>query len=176
MGLKSTMEQWTIEREHHEVHEGEMFGSAFFINLTGGEFKKVILLTGAKFVHYYFQVAVNGPMLIKLYEDSYYSATAGPVTSINLNRGKSNVALMQCYSTPTITTDGTCIFSRFVVGQTGGGVAQVSPAAVGAVIRPGTEIILDSSSTYHFYLENSAAAAITLEFSHEFYEESGVEG
>lgn len=171
IGVKNSLDVKTIDRVHAEVHDGVLYSITAYGTLTANQVLRLLVDTGSKNQHFFGQVYTSGPAIVNMYEDCYASSTAGLVGIHNKNRVSTNVAVMKCYSTVAITTNGTLLIDAMIVGTTGGGAGvNVVPSST-SNIRNNSEWLLKNNSNYLLAVTNTASSAIFFNFIAETYGE-----
>jgi len=171
IGFKNVLDVKTIDRVHAEVHNGDLYSITAYGTLTANQIMRLLLDTKTKNQHFYGEVYTNGPAIINMYENCFASTTAGLIDISNKNRTSSNVAVIKCYSTVAITTNGTMLINAMIVGNTGGGVGlNVVPSNTNN-IRNNSEWILKNNTNYLLSITNTASAGIFFNFIAETYGE-----
>lgn len=170
-GIRNILDVKTIDRVHAEVHDGDFYSITTYGTLTANQVLRLLIDTQNKNQHYFGEVYTSGPIVLNLYEGCYASATAGLISVNNKNRTSSHVAVLKCYSTVAITTNGTMLINAMIVGNTGGGVGQNAVVASTNNIREGSEWILKKNTNYLLSITNTASASIFYNYIAETYGE-----
>jgi len=100
-------------------------------------------------------------VVLELFEGAVYSVIGTTVTPVNLDRTSIETAAMEVYSNPTITTPGTLLETREILGdkKLGGGIGFLVPWK------------LKSATNYIYKVTNNAVTDTKLSFIFNFYEE-----
>jgi hypothetical protein len=171
IGTQNILDIKTIDRVHAEVHFGDLYSITAYGTLTANQVLRLLLDTKTKNQHFFGEVYTSGPAIVNMYEDCYASTTAGLIDINNKNRTSTNVAVIKCYSTVAITTNGTLLINAMIVGNTGGGVgSNVVPSGQNN-IRNNSEWILKKNSNYLLAVTNTASVPIFFNFIAETYGE-----
>ena len=138
-----------IDYEHHEIHSGSHFFVSGFTTLADDASLNFGFETpaGDKKVHVTFEVSGTSQTEFYVYEDATYTGGTA-VTPINNYRDSTNTSIATVVSAPTISDDGTQIFS-FSKGNAG---TTRQMADTEGFARREREIILKAGSKYVFRL------------------------
>ena len=155
----------TIEAEHHEVHESNMYIVAhrFEDVADDGVVRFRIILAATKRLHCKFELAVGGNSRFDLYQGTTYDADGTELVEYNQDRGAADSASPSTYHTPTVNTLGT----KILPGVLPGGVKNF---AGGGSARSFTEWILKPSTDYLLVITNVSGGVIDIAVTAEFYE------
>ena len=137
-----------IELAHHRIHEGNHFlvhQVSLGVNIA---FPKYYLIipppsagTDTTEMHLIFEVVSQIGGTLILFEDATISANGTALTIINNNRRSSSTSQVNVYEDPTVTTEGTTIFSE----RKGTASTEVE---LGEFFRDDEEIILHPDKQY----------------------------
>jgi len=128
----------------------------------------MLIRTGSKEVHWHPQIAVNGPTIIRLYEDAFYSVAGTSLTAYNYNRSFNTFAINSSSYAATVSS-GTQIWGTLVVGVTASTVRAI--VAVGGSAESPVEFILKPNANYHAQMINVAETEQMVSYNEFFYEE-----
>ena len=154
----------TIDVVHEEVHEGKHYIATHYLSSisSGVSFNVLIQVPAAKFPHFLFSSTVKADSLFLIYETTTFSAAGTSIPIFNNSRSSSNTSGLTITHTPTITADGTQIFTKYSAagnaGNGGGGGGGNS-----------TEFILKASTNYIFRLTSLSNGNIA-SFEFDWYE------
>ena len=154
----------TIEYEHHEIHDGDMFQGKRLV--TGGDNSTHIILlrTGAKLVHAEFSFGANVEARAELFSAPTLTASGTLLPSYNRNRSSAKTPLTTLRDTATYSLSGTRL-EPFIGGSTG------FKEGTGAGGQSRHEWILNVSTVYMWRVTVQAGSA-EAELGVEFYEKT----
>ena len=135
----------TIDKSHHEIHEGDHYYIEGFTTLNITDTYKVKLVTpdSLKHCHFLWQIEANGILETHLYEAEGVTITGGSsVTPLNNNRNSSNASGMVITAGVTAGTPTGLDISKKKVGGTG------FKSSSGGSSGREDEIILKSNTIY----------------------------
>jgi len=157
----------TIEATHHRVHEGAFFSLGVASGtLANNASLEILIQTPADFgIHMRGIASCGGDATIDWFEGTTFSAAGTAITPANRNRQSANVARGTWTHTPTLTADGTSLFSTYILGGTGGN-------ATGGSTGIFEEWILDQSQTYLLRLTNISGLVKVATLNIDFYDPS----
>lgn len=155
-----------IPTVHHEVPEGEMFTTSYFLASIADDATIMIrLLTGAtKFAHLTFFVSCGADAQIELLENPTIDTPGTELVEYNNKRTSSESAEVQAFHTPTIT-GGTVLLTALLPGGTGGNSS-------GGLLRANTEFNLKQEEDYVIRLTNIGGNNQPVSIIATWYEES----
>lgn len=135
-----------IDTVHHEVHEGHAYD--FHIeNLSPGsnvtQFVQITSLNKSPHLVLDFE-AIGGNCRFQIYENAVISTAGSVIQIINRNRNKASVnsAITNVFQGSTVSTTGSSIGNRLVLGS-----SSVT-GRVTSAIREGSERVWDINTTY----------------------------
>ena len=132
-----------IESEHGTIHDGKHFYINSYVTLNNGETLILALTTPAsKKIHFVYEVASTGEIIIEFYEGSNISGGTS-ITPVNNNRNSSVVSEITVVKDPTVNSYGTKI-GELKWGTSG---TKFIPTIGGGFSRT-NEVILKISTTY----------------------------
>jgi len=142
-----------IDFAHHELHEGDHYYATGTTTLGIGEVLNILIVTPntTKWAHLEGQIGTSGTATVGFYEGSTTSAAGSAVTEFNRNRNSANTAAVVVTTGPTITGDGTLIFTA----QSGAG------QRVGGDVRAQNEFILKQNTKYILRVTSAVATNVT---------------
>jgi len=160
-----------IDGSHRMVHDGYFFQTSGkqtgFIN---GADKHFFINVPARCYPHIQTMVLNfgrGDIDFVAFENPTVSAVGTPITAMNVNRGSDNTPDLELYAEPTVTDDGTNIFTLWApptgtgTGQSANGIAGVGQAG---------EWLLKPSNTYLIRLTNNSGATIDWSYEFSWYE------
>jgi len=133
-----------IDYAHHEIHSGSHFKAGYqdTVMATNDEINILFITPDTlKWAHFELTAQATGAVIIDFYEDAVVSANGTLVTAWNRNRNSTKVNTVLVYHTPTVTTNGTKISSKWV-GNEG------FKDSVGGEARGEAEFILKQNTKY----------------------------
>jgi hypothetical protein len=141
----------TIDIAHQKIHEGNHFivhSIATGINIANPKYYLLIPppfdSTNTIEIHVIFEIDADHGGELYVYEDTTVSANGTEVTIINNNRRSSTQSLTSVYEDPTVTTEGTLIFSERK------GTSAVSDVDLGEFERDDEEMVFNPRMKYLF--------------------------
>lgn len=136
----------TIEFEHHQIHEGNMFTVLEVTVLGNGAVRDILAITPdtAKWAHLVWEIEHEKETSIQFYYGTTYSNVGTIVPSYNRNGNSSKIATTLMYHTPTITDVGTLI----------GTIQQGDGKKAGGSDRLSNEYVLRQNCTYLVRITN----------------------
>ena len=150
-----------LDQEHHETHEGDHYFiktqadvaavTTYFMFVTPDTTTEI---------HARSSIATEGEFIVEIFEGGTVSDNGTPITAMNNLRSSANVAELLNYGGPTVTTDGTLIWSARVGS---GKDATVSDAQ-------GYEIIAKRNEIYLFKLTKVGATTLWIDSDFWWYE------
>lgn len=153
-----------IDSVHNEVHEGEMFHTNhIFSSVANGGNADTMLHTLDGEYHTMFSVSVGGAVDVFLYEDVVVTDSGTAVTSYNMNRTSTKESDLVVTHTPTVSSTGTTLVSKFIPG----GSSQQT--RIGGDTRTATEWLLKPNTNYMIRINNVSGTTIRASISIEFY-------
>lgn len=159
----------TINVDHHEVHEGEMFVATYKSpddSPVADDGTLVFSLDpGDKVCHLVYKAACGGDAEIELRENVDVEAGSG-FTPINMNRLSANVSDTTVLLNPTINDAGDLLENSFIAG--GGAILSQGGEAT---IRPDAEWMLNPNRVYLIRLTNRSGTAQPMSIFVQWYEE-----
>jgi hypothetical protein len=117
----------TIEFEHHELHEGDMYRAGEQVALANNGTRIIHIKTPNTTVEPHLQYNISNTLELEFqfYEGPTVSRNGTAVTSYNRNRRSTNTATLSIFHTPTTSGNGTELASRREgTGKTAGGSAR----------------------------------------------------
>ena len=155
----------TITHEHQKVHEGEFYSAGYLDEavINDGTIEILLQTPADKTMHSYIKLIAGGDARFDVYEGTTFSAAGTAISPVNHNRSSANTCGCTVTHTPTITTDGTLIWSEYIAGGSGG----LTPGAVQNVSTE--QAVFDSNAVYLFRLTNLAGTAQPLQIISAYY-------
>jgi hypothetical protein len=155
----------TITTSHHEVHEGEMFVSTYFIETLADNAKlEMLLRAGANECHLFWAAAAGGNATLEIIDRVTVTDPGMALSEENLHRASGNLPLATTFHTPTVAAGDTILGPVLLPGGTGGNSS-------GGILRTDTEIIVAANSDIYFDLTNIAGNNQPASLLIEWYEE-----
>lgn len=141
-----------IDRNHHEVHEGEFFefGQTFLLVADDGFAYLRFKTSAAKTLHFGSSITAEGKALVKIYEGTTYTDDGTVITPINNNRCSSDAAETSVWHTPTVDVLGSELTPENGVLLIGG----LGPQSVGGSVKGDEEIIAADGTDYLIAVQN----------------------
>lgn len=140
---RSTGAVITIDYAHHEIHDGSHFKGGYQdVTMNTNDVINLLLVTPntTKYAHFTMTAQSSGAATVELYEGG--TITGGTAVTIwNRDRNSTKVATVKLYHTPSITSDGTKMVTKWIGGT--GFRADVSGA-----VRGDSEFILRKNTNY----------------------------
>ena len=151
-----------VEYSHHEAHEGKFFFVKDWADLDGAGTKAEFLFRVPAGVvpHAQWSIAGEAEFTMELFRGVTVSADGTPITPVNANGNSDNAAVVQAFSGPTVTDDGTKIWA----GKIGSG----RNATVGR--DTGYEYMGKLSTDYLFRITKVASGTHWLDYDFNWYE------
>ena len=150
---------------HALIHEGRFFSTGLSdVALSGGASLEILIQApiGAP-LHVRFQGSMGADASTSFFEGTTFSAAGAAITPVNRNRRSTNAAGGTWTSGPTITADGTELFSGVIPGGSGGN----APGAQAAGFQ---EWILGSGVNYLARITNLTGQAQVANLEIDFYD------
>jgi len=113
----STNTLQTIDYAHHEIHAGNHYKAGFLnTNLVTDATVQLLFVTPdtTKWAHWTLTSQSTGAVKVEIYEGASVSANGTAVTRWNRNRNSTNTSTTLVYHTPTVTTNGTKMVTRYL--------------------------------------------------------------
>jgi len=113
----STHSMQTIEYSHHEIHAGSHYKAGFMnTDLDTDATVQLLFVTPntTKWAHWTLTAQATGSAKIEVYEGTSVSANGTAVTRWNRNRNSTNTSTTLVYHTPTVTTSGTKMITKYI--------------------------------------------------------------
>jgi len=156
-----------ITAEHDYIHDGKLFFSKSFIEFNGGdeETQYFMFVTPDSDIDIHARLNIAGGVEFEVYllEGATTSANGTEVTTYNANRKSSTAPTVKAYAGPTVTGEGTNIWTvKLGSGKTSSGVG------------PSTnyEFIAKNNVKYVFKMIKKVANVSYLDFDFHWYEAS----
>lgn len=158
-----------IDQNHREVHEG----AAYFIkgqqDVDGaGTIIEIMFTTPdtAKLIHAKAAIAAEAGFLVEIFEGITTSDDGTPVPGFNCRRDSANVAGLTSFAGPTVTVDGTLIWS-----------AQLGSGRNSIAVSPGLnyELIVKRNTKYLFRITKAASGTHWVDTDFWWYEHTDKE-
>jgi hypothetical protein len=165
----------TIDFDHHQIHEGEVFRwSVYVSSLAQSAVKDIRLVVpninvGAEnpvklCPHLRFEVVSLDQAYIAFYESSTFTGNGTSRTPIALERNGTYTPKLQIYEDPSVNAIGNLIWQGLALG---------SKNSVGGIDTSMNEFVLKNNTSYFFRVTNGAnASKILIRFI--WYEDLGV--
>ena len=150
----------TITTPHHEVHEGEYYGTGYLWTTVAdnAEANLLIVMNTPNDLHCLVAGAIGGDAFAYVYEDpTFTDAPTDYGTALverNFNRNYADASQFDSFHTPTILADGNNLVQQFIPG--GAGPARFTG---GGSASTREEIVLISGKIYLFRLTNKSGGA-----------------
>jgi len=151
---------------HHRIHEGVFFVSgATATALANGGTLDVLIQAVSGDLHVLFIGTVGGDATVELFEGTTFTAAGTALPSLNRNRNFALTKISDSIITqdPTITLDGTQLFSGILLGGSGGN-------AVGGSSSAFNEFIFPAGSVHLARITNISGQARVAALELEFYD------
>lgn len=131
-----TQSMSVIDHKHSMIHAGCSFTSSGLTTISPSGTYTIHLKTPATpaTVHLQYKIASNNLVQLGLYEDATVTGQGTPIWAYNRNRPIETVNLMDVYTGPTATDDGTLIESQYL--------SSGEVAACEFVLKPSTSYLL----------------------------------
>jgi hypothetical protein len=152
----------SIDEAHHQIHMGNMFTTDWYADgLTNTSSANLVLETGVKEAHSYYEVQAETETHFSIYEGVIYAASGTAIARLNKDRTSALTATVFAHHTPTTPniSAATLIRTRhFGSGNTPTGMSPTVPSLYEIILKPSTkylfQIINQSGGTgwYAFYL------------------------
>jgi len=156
-----------IQEQHRMVHDGFMFQTSGKQTGWLDAADKLFLITTPALSFPHIQVMRlnfgRGDIDFEAFEGATTSADGAALTLQNVNRNSSNTPNIVLTAEPTVTDDGTSIFTLWVP-PTSAGVGNSANGVEG--IGQGSEWVLKPSTKYLIRLTNNSGS--TIDWSYEF--------
>lgn len=115
-----------VDLAHHRIHEGRFFTvTAIAQGLAAGVPKYFMIISPPATVsiaHVIISVSVNPGATIEVFEAATVSNNGTALGSVNMDRNNSMIATGFAFDGPTVTSDGTNIFTELVGTTITGGI------------------------------------------------------
>jgi len=157
-----------IEAEHKQIHLGRHFFICGFEteNNNGTIIFIVVTPNSDIYTHMTFEIQGTSQTEIYIYEGSTYNPATGTAgTPLNNNRNSTTTSSLTVVKDPTITADGTLLFSQ----SKGLGGATPNAADSEGITRREREIILKKNTVYQFKIVSKDNTNI-ISYCGEWYE------
>jgi len=156
-----------IDSEHAHIHAGEGYDISGRISALGNGATAYFYIVPTVGIHWrdFTIKSTKAPTLIELFEDPTIAVDGEgtPVTPINRNRYSSNTSGISVYSGPTITDDGTILYTDETLDIGG-------PTKGGDVGNLPLEWVLTPASTYALKITNNGGVNADLTYQFFWYE------
>ena len=133
-----------VDHEHYMVHQGRVFLYSIvvdpFANTTTNNYI-IVAPSGPPYIHFDHVLATMNQCRVSFFEDATYTG-GSTATTQKKHRGSNNTTSVVIKTTPTITSDGTLLWTEDTGGATGG--------KAGASNTDGLEWILSPTKIYLF--------------------------
>lgn len=155
----------TIDVTHKEVHDGNHYYVKSFREINGAGtivyfmFKTPALPTR---IHARAKFDAEAEFTVNIYEDGTVDSDGTPAVALNNDRNSNNIAELKVYTAPTVTGDGTLIWTAKI--GSGKSATGVSPAM-------GYEIIAKHEAIYLFKIVKEATSEHWIDFDLWWYED-----
>lgn len=129
-----------IDYAHHEIHSGSSFVYTGYATLAASAVQNLLIITPdtTKWAHFTGHVQTSGEATVAFYEGATVSANGTTTTPYNRNRNSATAPTLAIYTGPTVTGDGTLLYS----GLIGSG------RSFGGQVREEAEWILKQNTIY----------------------------
>ena len=154
----------TLGVEHHEIHEGKHFFVQNYYSIDGlGTEKEFILVTPntSTLAHMLLNVETEAEFTVDFYRFPSFSSVGTPLNIINNNDNSSITPTLIAGEDPTLSTDGTLMFSK-ILG---------SGNKIGGLGRQTNEIVLRKNTSYLLRFTKNAAGTDWIDLNMFWYEE-----
>lgn len=151
---------------HADIHKGIFFSTGTSDTaLAGGASLEILIQTPADTprIHARFQAAMGSDASTALFEGTTFSDAGTLITPTNRNRASATVAGGTWSTGPTLTADGSQIFSGVIPGGSGGN-------ALGGSVASFEEFILAAGSTYLARVTNLTGQVQVAYLAVDFYD------
>lgn len=154
-----------IVSDHALIHAGYAFEVSYSASLANGaSFNVLMVVPATKTGHTRFNFSGAGQGSLKLFEAPTYSAAGTANPGVQRNRTKASLTPnITVTHTPTLTGDGTLLFTRYNGGSTGGN-------ASGGAMTPDQEWVLNAGTAYLVRVTNSSGNTAVFAVEMTFYE------
>jgi hypothetical protein len=114
----------TIEREHHEIHEGDHFVATDIASAIAT--RDYLVVTPAKTMHLLIDMGTDGKVQLTVYRNAIATTSATKVPAVNSNHNSAVTSAVDISVTPTgITTGSDVVWQDFAgSGQKSGGMSR----------------------------------------------------
>lgn len=150
---------------HTNIHRGKMY-SASYLDMSvadDGTIEILVQVASDQSSHLRFGGSVGGDCEMQIYKGTTFSSAGTSMSSHNRNGFSSNTASTTVTHSPTLTGDGTQIYTGAIPGGT-------FIFSTGAQTRFFEEWILETSSVYLMRVTNRSASNTPISIVLDFYE------
>lgn len=158
-----------IEAEHRAIHEGFLFSAnRSFTGLADSGDSELLLSVPASTYPHLRRIAISvtdTPVTLTVFEGTTTSDDGTAITTFNRNRNSSRTADATLYHTPTVSSAGTAIATRYFPDA--GGFFTSGPSQGDGFSE---EFVLKPSTKYLIRLNNGSGGQIAGNFEIMFYE------
>lgn len=156
-----------VDHSTFSVHEGLRFKASYLVphgsELANDAILNILITVGAKHIHAVPRLAAGGDCDLLMYKDTTVSNNGTPVGVVAKNQVESIASDVTVFSAPTITGDGSLLWSQFIPGGSG-------PMSQGGDWSE-AQWILKCNTNYLIRITNRSGAGIQLSFSLGWMEE-----
>lgn len=161
----------TIAQQHRLLHDGFFFVTSGKQTAWATATSKLFLLRVPALVFPHVQTMKlsfgRGDIDFEAFEGATVSATGTALPLQNPNRNSTNTPDLELYAEPTVTDDGTSIFTLWTP-PTAAGVGQSANGVEG--VGQGSEWILKAGTDYIVRMTNNSGALIDWSYEFAWYE------
>jgi len=156
-----------VDSLEYSVHRGHRFKISYLVEhgseLGNDAVLNVLVKVGSKHVHAVPRLAAGGDCDLLMYTGTTTSNDGTPIGVVAKNQADERSSNVTAFSAPTITADGSLLWSQFVPGGSG-------PQAAGGDWSE-AQWILKCNTYYLFRMTNRSGGVIQLSFSIGWMEE-----
>jgi hypothetical protein len=154
-----------ISHEHSKIHQGKFYSLGYSDAALGNGSSLVILATTNSYeLHTHITLACGGDASFSVHENPTITSNGSAITPVNHNRTSSKTSTTTFYNTPTLSNNGTLIWSELIVGGSGG----ITPGGNNA--QGIEQTVLAPNTSYVFTLTNTAGTAQPSQIILSYYE------
>lgn len=155
----------TISEIHSIIHKGRFFGTNHFDGaISNNGTIEFLIIPGSKACHIRINASAGGTATLRVFEGVTTSANGTALAITNRNRYSAITAETDVYEGPTVTGDGTSIYSSLLTGGDG-------PHSTSSESGFFEEYILRDDKQYLVRLTNLAGNNQPLSLTLNFYED-----
>lgn len=166
----SSREVVTETNSHYMMHEGNHYFIKTWLINTGAisTFDEFMFITPNSDIRIHAKVSIQSDddATFDIYEAPTTTANGSAVPSINCDRNSSNTAELLPFASPTVTVDGTLIWSA----RTGGSGVTPIGGSSGVSLSTNYEIIAKANTKYMFRLTKNTSNDTVMDIDFYWYE------